>query len=116
MNETSENLGSDATKKAAVADKSDNTAEQETNTQENEKGRRINLKDLNHIPVEVSIVLGKKIMSVNDLAGLTPGDVVEFNRDIEEPVDICANNMIIAKGDIVVADDKVGIKIIDIVT
>lgn len=68
------------------------------------------------IPVTISAVLGKATMQVSQLLKLGRGAVVELNRKVGEPVDIYANNRMIARGEIVVVDDDhLGITMTEII-
>lgn len=67
------------------------------------------------IPLNVSVELGKVKMLVNDLLQLGHGSIIELTKSISEPLDIYANNKLIAKGEVVVMDEKFGIRIADII-
>lgn len=68
-----------------------------------------------HIPVEVSIVLGTAKMDIKDVLKLKKGSVIELDRKVGEPVDILVNNTLIARGEIVIVEDKIGINITDVI-
>ena len=75
-------------------------------------------KDLNaiyDIPVQVSAVLGRTTMQVSQLLKLGRGAVVNLDRRIGEPVDVYVNNRLVARGEVVVVDDKLGITMTEIV-
>ena len=67
-----------------------------------------------NVPVEVSAVLGRATMQVSQLLKLGRGAVVELNRRIGEPIDIYVNNRLIARGEVVVTDDRLGITMTEI--
>ncbi len=67
------------------------------------------------IPVRVSTVLGKSSMQVNNILRLTRGAVVELDRKVGEPVDIYVNDRIVARGEIVVVENRLGITMTEIV-
>ena len=58
------------------------------------------------IPVRVSAVLGTATMQVNQLLKLGRGAVVELDRKVGEAIDIYVNNRLVARGEVVVVDDK----------
>jgi flagellar motor switch protein FliN/FliY len=78
-----------------------------------EKGLTIN--SLYEIPVKVSVVLGKTHMQIDDLLKLGKGSVVELDKKVGEPVDVCINDKIVAKGEIVIVDNKIGVTLTELV-
>ena len=70
------------------------------------------------IPVDVNILLGTTQLSVARLMALEPGEVVELNRRIGEPLDITVNGRRVAKGEIVMREDdtsKFAIQVVEII-
>lgn len=67
------------------------------------------------IPVLVSAVLGKSTMQVNQLLKLNRGAVVELDRKVGEAIDIYVNDRLVARGEVVVVDEKLGITMTEIV-
>lgn len=67
------------------------------------------------IPVQVSAVLGRASMPVNQLLKLGRGAVVELDRKIGEAIDIYVNNRLVARGEVVVVEDKLGVTMTEIV-
>lgn len=67
------------------------------------------------IPVQISAVLGKATMPVNQLLKLGRGAVVELDRRIGEAIDIYVNNRLVARGEVVVVDDRLGITMTEII-
>jgi flagellar motor switch protein FliN/FliY len=67
------------------------------------------------IPVQVSAVLGKATMEVNQLLKLGRGAVVELDRRVGEAVDIYVNNRLVARGEVVVVEDRLGVTMTEIV-
>lgn len=67
------------------------------------------------IPLEVSVELGKVKMLINDLLQLNQGSIVELTKTISEPLDIYINNKLIAKGEVVVMDEKFAVRVVDII-
>src|ERR1700747_3024800 len=67
------------------------------------------------IPVQVSAVLGKTSMQVNQLLKLGRGAVVELDRKVGEAIDIYVNNRLVARGEVVVVDERLGVTMTEIV-
>lgn len=67
------------------------------------------------IPVQVSAVLGKSHIQVNNLLRLGPGAIVELDRKVGEPIDIFVNNRLVARGEVVVVDDRLGVTMTEII-
>lgn len=67
------------------------------------------------IPVRVSAVLGKATMQVSQLLKLGRGAVVELDRKVGEAIDIYVNNRLVARGEVVVVEDRLGITMTEIV-
>ena len=67
------------------------------------------------IPVQVSAVLGKANMQVAQLLKLGRGAVVELDRKVGEAVDIYVNNRLVARGEVVVVEDRLGVTMTEII-
>ena len=67
------------------------------------------------IPVKVSAILGKTSMKVSQLMKLNKGAIIELDRKVGEAIDIYVNNNLVARGEVVVVDDKLGITMTEIV-
>ncbi len=67
------------------------------------------------IPVQVSAVLGKSTMKVSQLLKLGRGAVVELDRKVGEAIDIYVNNRLVARGEVVVVDERLGVTMTEIV-
>ncbi|MGB0671940.1 MAG: flagellar motor switch protein FliN [Rhodospirillales bacterium] len=67
------------------------------------------------IPVQVSIVIGAATIQVSDLLRLGRGAVVELERRIGEPVDVYANNRLVARGELVVDDGHLAVTMTEII-
>lgn len=74
-----------------------------------------NIDFLHSIPLELSVVLGKTKKTVKEVLRFNVGQVIELNRMVDAPLDICVNDQIVARGEVVVVDDNFGIKIIEII-
>ncbi len=75
----------------------------------------ITLEAVSDIPVSISVVLGKTTMQVQQLLKLGRGAVVELDRKVGEPVDILVNNRMVARGEVVVVEDKIGVTMTEII-
>lgn len=103
-------------------------------TNEGEGGAGLNLSDLStaggstgdasvtrdleaiyEIPVQVTAVLGKSTMPVNQLLKLGRGAVVPLDRKVGEAIDIYVNNRLVARGEVVVTEDRLGVTMTEIV-
>jgi flagellar motor switch protein FliN len=67
------------------------------------------------IPVQISAVLGRSTMQVSQLLKLGRGAVVELDRKVGEAIDIYVNNRLVARGEVVVVDDKLGVTMTEII-
>lgn len=68
-----------------------------------------------NIPVKVSAVLGKTNMKVSQLMKLNKGAIIELDRKVGEAIDIYVNNSLVARGEVVVVDNKLGISMTEII-
>ncbi len=75
----------------------------------------VSLEAVYDIPVQISAVLGRTEMQVNQLLKLGRGAVVELDRKVGEPVDIFVNNRLIARGEVVIVEDKIGVTMTEII-
>jgi flagellar motor switch protein FliN/FliY len=67
------------------------------------------------IPVQVSAVLGKATMQVSQLLKLGRGAVVELDRKVGEAIDIYVNNRLVARGEVVVVEERLGVTMTEII-
>lgn len=67
------------------------------------------------IPVQVSAVLGKATMQVSQLLKLGRGAVIELDRKVGEAIDIYVNNRLVARGEVVVVEDRLGVTMTEII-
>lgn len=68
------------------------------------------------IPLELSVELGKTKMLINDLLQLGQGSVIELNKLAGEPLEIYINRKLVARGEVVVVNEKFGVRLTDIVS
>lgn len=76
----------------------------------------VNLDTLLKVPVSLSIEVGRTKMTISELMETREGSVIELERLLEEPLDILINGSLIAHGVVVLANDRFGIQITDIVS
>jgi flagellar motor switch protein FliN/FliY len=67
------------------------------------------------VPVKVSAVLGRARMEVGELLKLGPGTVLELDRKVGEAIDIYVNNRLVARGEVVLVEDKLGVTMTEII-
>ncbi len=67
------------------------------------------------VPVQVSAVLGRARMEINDLLRLGPGTILELDRKVGEAIDIYVNNRLVARGEVVLVDEKLGVTMTEII-
>jgi flagellar motor switch protein FliN len=67
------------------------------------------------VPVHVSAVLGRTRMDIGDLLKLGPGTVLELDRKVGESIDIFVNNRLVARGEVVLVEDRLGVTMTEII-
>lgn len=67
------------------------------------------------VPVSISAVLGRSTMSVAQLLQLSSGSVLELDRKVGEAIDIFVNNRLVARGEVVLVEDRLGVTMTEIV-
>ena len=67
------------------------------------------------VPVQVSAVLGRARMDVGELLKLGPGAVLELDRKVGEAIDIYINNRLVARGEVVLVEEKLGVTMTEII-
>lgn len=76
---------------------------------------RKDLEAVFEVPVQVSAVLGRANMPVHQLLKLGRGAVIELDRRIGEAIDIYVNNLLVARGEVVLVEDRLGITMTEII-
>jgi len=105
-------------------DEEKNTAQAENSTETDvnnegsgtESDTHADLDFILDIPLELSVELGKTKMLVNDLLQLGQGSIVELNKLAGEPLEVFINNKLVARGEVVVVNEKFGIRLTDIIS
>jgi flagellar motor switch protein FliN len=67
------------------------------------------------VPVNIQAVLGRSNMEVASLLRLTRGSVIELDRKVGEAIDIYVNNRLVARGEVVVVDERLGVTMTEII-
>ncbi|WP_138379778.1 flagellar motor switch protein FliN [Luteithermobacter gelatinilyticus] len=100
-------------------DKSESSTETATPSQsepvDTENAMAGDLEAVFDVPVKVSAVLGKTNLPVNKLLRMGPGAIVELDRKVGEAIDIYVNNRLVARGEVVLVEDKLGITMTEII-
>ena len=78
-------------------------------------GARPSIDIVMDVPVTLSLEVGRATMSVGELLELGQGAVVELDRAVGEPLDVMVNGALVAKGEIVLVNDKFGIRLTSII-
>ncbi len=95
--------------------------EQEEDTNEEEGGKVGERKEANldlilDIPLSVTVELGRSKMLINDLLQLGQGSIVELTKLVGDPLEVLVNDKLVARGEVVVVNEKFGVRLTDIVT
>ena len=95
--------------------------EQEGDTNQEEGGKADKVKEANldlilDIPLPVTVELGRSKMLINDLLQLGQGSVIELTKLVGEPLEVLVNDKLVARGEVVVVNEKFGVRLTDIVT
>ena len=75
----------------------------------------LTLESLYDVPVNLSVVLGSTKMQLNNILKLNKGAVVELDKTISDPVHIYVNDKIVAEGEIVVVENRIGVTITKVI-
>ncbi len=81
-----------------------------------DEGEDININVILDVPVELSMEIGRTKISIRNLLHLNQGSVVELDRLAGEPLDVMVNGTLIAHGEVVVVNDRFGIRLTDVVS
>ena len=113
-------LGSDFDQSAG--DSSSNKKNKKDQTTQNTSHDRLTradfskLKMISDVPLKVSVELGRTKMLVNDLLQLGQGSVIELDKIAGEPMEILINDKLVAMGEVVVVNEKFGVRLTDVVS
>ncbi|MBK13765.1 MAG: flagellar motor switch protein FliN [Porticoccaceae bacterium] len=76
---------------------------------------QINADVLQNIPVTISVEVGRTSLKIRDLMRLTQGSVVELDRLAGEPLDLLVNNTLVAQGEVVLVNDRYGVRLTSVI-
>lgn len=76
----------------------------------------VNLDVILDVPVDISMEIGRTKISIRNLLKLNQGSVIELDRLAGEPMDVLVNGTLIAHGEVVVVNDKFGIRLTDVIS
>jgi flagellar motor switch protein FliN/FliY len=82
---------------------------------DNEEKSAADLAPVFDVPVNISAVLGRASLSVAQLLQLGQGSVLELDRKVGEAIDIYVNNRLVARGEVVVVDERLGVTMTEII-
>lgn len=81
-----------------------------------DKGADVDLNLVLDVPVNVALRVGSTDISIRDLVKLIEGSVIALDQDATKPMDVLVNGTLIAHGEIVVVDEKFGVRLTDVVS
>ena len=93
----------------------DTTTDANTAIENEAAHRQINPEVLQNISVTLSIEVGRAMIKIRDLMRLTQGSVVELDRIAGEPLDLLVNETVVAQGEVVLVNDRYGIRLTRVV-
>ena len=79
-------------------------------------GTDLNLDVILDVPVTLSLEVGRSRMPIRNLLQLNQGSVIELERGAGEPLDVFVNGTLIAHGEVVVVNDRFGVRLTDVVS
>ncbi len=112
----SENSGSLVMDKIMRKSNMENPAESAYVSELSDNNGKNNLEVILDIPLDITIELGRTRMVINDLLKLAQGAVIELSKPAGETLEVLANQRLVAKGEVVVVNDKYGIRLTEIVS
>ena len=113
MSDETEITFDDLTAQKSSADETD----QETDASEIESGAHsaAELESVFDVPVKVKAILGRASMDVSELLKITKGTIVELDRKVGEAIDIYVNNRLVARGEVVLVEDRLGVTMTEMI-
>ncbi|HAZ79213.1 flagellar motor switch protein FliN [Porticoccaceae bacterium] len=90
-------------------------AESEDQSDVNKLQNKIDAEVLQNIPVTISVEVGRTSLKIRDLMRLAQGSVVELDRLAGEPLDLMVNNTPVAQGEVVLVNDRYGVKLTSVI-
>ena len=86
-----------------------------SDTSDTLSGENLSLENVYDIPVQITVILGRTSMQVSQLLKLGRGAVIELDKKVGEPIDIFVNNRLVARGEVVVVEDRIGVTMTEII-
>ncbi|MEJ2071226.1 MAG: flagellar motor switch protein FliN [Syntrophobacterales bacterium] len=116
LEKETESQGDDALELDPTSESLDPVSESINSAPPEKKEKAANMELLLDIPLEITAELGRTRMIINDLLQLGQGSVIELNKLAGEPLEILVNQKLIARGEVVVVNEKFGIRLTDIIS
>jgi len=116
LEKETEPQGDDAPELDPISESLDSVSESIDSPPPEKREKVSNMDLLLDIPLEISAELGRTRMIINDLLQLGQGSVIELNKLAGEPLEILVNQKLIARGEVVVVNEKFGIRLTDIIS
>ena len=91
-------------------------AEELTEANEEKIPSKMNREVIENIPVTLAIEVGRASLKIRDLMRLTQGSVVELDRLAGEPLDIVVNDTVVAQGEVVLVNDRYGVRLTQVIS
>ena len=113
--DTIEEQDADANENVEAAVDESQAVDEQAATPKSEKVSVENLRVLENIEVNLTVVVGGTELKIRDLLRLNEGSVIELDRLAGDPLDILANGIVIAKGEVVMIGERFGIRFTEIV-
>ena len=112
----STNMADEAAQLAAFEKLAADAAPKEADASPTAGGREVNLDVILDVPVTLSMEVGRTRIPIRNLLQLNQGSVVELDRAAGEPLDVFVNGTLVAHGEVVVVNDKFGIRLTDVIS
>jgi len=92
------------------------SAEEQVDGAEAKIPSKMNREVIENIPVTLAIEVGRASLKIRDLMRLTQGSVVELDRLAGEPLDIVVNDTVVAQGEVVLVNDRYGVRLTQVIS
>ena len=89
--------------------------EEAVKQEEGEIIEQVTVKEISAVPVNISAVLGRSAMTIGQVLGIRRGAVIELDKKVGDLVELYLNNKLIAYGEIVIVEDRIGITLTEVV-
>lgn len=114
--ETEEDPWAEAMNEQAEAEEGSSAGFENLEDEGQQNEDEINLDVILDVPVDISMEIGRTKISIRNLLKLNQGSVIELDRLAGEPMDVLVNGTLIAHGEVVVVNDKFGIRLTDVIS